>query len=86
MRLEKIAHPKKFHDLHSLSCIVRVFKFRRMRTVGQVAYTGEEKNACRLLIGKPEGKYHLGNLGIDGRVVLKWILKKYDGSIWTRLM
>ena len=54
--------------------------------MGQVAYTGEEKNACRLLIGKPEGKYHLGNLGIDGRVVLKWILKKYDGSIWTRLM
>ena len=35
-----------------------------------------EKNACRVLIGKPEGNYHFGDLGIDGRVILKWILKK----------
>jgi hypothetical protein len=46
-----------------------MFKFRRTRSTGHVAYIGEKKNACRVLIGKPEGKYHFGDLGIGGRVI-----------------
>jgi hypothetical protein len=33
---------------------------------------GEARNAHILLVGKPEGRNHLGDLGIDGRIVLKW--------------
>jgi hypothetical protein len=37
----------------------------------------EEKiNACRGLVGKCEGRRQLGDLGVDGRVILKLVLKK----------
>jgi hypothetical protein len=29
-------------------------------------------------IGKSEGKYHLEDPGIDGRMILRWIFRKWD--------
>jgi hypothetical protein len=34
----------------------------------------ERRNAYRVLVGKPEGKNSLEDLGVDGTVILKWNL------------
>jgi hypothetical protein len=53
-------HNEELHDLYSSPSIIRIFKSRRMRWAGHVARMGEKRNACRLLVGKPEGKRPLG--------------------------
>jgi hypothetical protein len=42
--------------LYSSPSIIRMIKSRRMRWAGHVARMGEERDAYRLLVGKPEGK------------------------------
>ena len=39
----------------------------------------------RLLVGKPEGRNHWGDLGIDGRIILERISRRWDVGIWTGL-
>jgi len=38
----------------------------------------------RVLLGKPEGRKHRGELGVDGWI-LGWISRKFDVGIWTGL-
>jgi hypothetical protein len=36
------------------------------------------------LVGKPKGRDLSEELGIDGRIILKWILGKQGGKVWIR--
>jgi hypothetical protein len=49
-------HNKELHDLCSSPSIHRMIKSRRMRWTEHVAQMGEDRNAYRLLVGKPEVK------------------------------
>ena len=38
------------------------------------------------LLGRPEGKNHLEDSGVDGRIIVSWIFRKWDiGRDWIEL-
>jgi len=41
---------------------------------------GEERGVYRFLVGKPEGRNHWGDLGVDGLIILGWIFR---GGMWV---
>ena len=76
---------EKLNDLYCSSNIVRVIKSKRMRWAGHVARMGEERGVYRDLVGKPEERRPLGRFGVDGRIILGWISRRWDVCIWTGL-
>jgi hypothetical protein len=73
-------HNEDLNDLYSSPNIIRVIKSRRLRWAGQVARMGEERGAYWILVERPEGRHHLGDPGVDGRIILRWIFGKWDGG------
>jgi hypothetical protein len=47
-----------------------------MRLVGHVARIGEMINAYSLLMEHLKGRDHTEDLGVNGRIILDWILGK----------
>jgi len=43
----------------------------------------EGRGLYRVLVGIREGKSHLGDPGVDGRIILRWIFRKWDVGAWT---
>jgi hypothetical protein len=91
-------HNKELRDLYSSPSIIRIIKSRRMRWAGHVARKGEKRNACRLLVGKPERKRPLGRprcRGVDNiRMHLRevgwgdvdWIGLAQDRNRWRAVV
>jgi hypothetical protein len=67
------SHNGKLHNLYSPPDIWQI-KSRGMRWAGHVAHMEEGRNMYRVLMGKPEGRNHLEDRGINGRMGLEWIL------------
>jgi hypothetical protein len=76
-------HNEELNDLYS-SPNIRVIKSRRMRWAGHVTRMGEKRGAYRIFVGDLREDDHLGDPGVEGRIILKWIIKKWDGA-WTGL-
>jgi hypothetical protein len=67
-------HNDEHHSLHLSPNIVRVIKSRRMRWAGHVTRRGERRGVYRLLVGRSEGKKYWEDLGVGGRITLRWTL------------
>jgi hypothetical protein len=53
--------------------------FVHTRGCWHVARMGEVRGVHRVLVGKPEGKSHWGDPDVDGRIILRWIFRKWEG-------
>ena len=42
------------------------------------------RDVHKVLVGKPDGKNHRGDQDVDGRIILKWIFRKWEGVLGTR--
>jgi hypothetical protein len=71
-------YDEELNDLYSLPSNVRAAKSRRMRWAGLVARIGQERGVFRVVVGNSVEKDHWGHPGIDGRIILKRIFRKWD--------
>jgi hypothetical protein len=83
-------HNEELLDLYSSPSIIRMITSKRMRWAVHGARMGEKRNACRLLVRKPEGRRTLGrprrrwvdnirmDLGQVGRGDVDWIVLAQD--------
>ena len=46
------------------------------------AYGGEER-CIEGFSGELRERDHLGDPGVDGRIILRWIFRKWDVGVWT---
>ena len=65
--------------------VFNIKEARRMRWAGHVARMGEERVVYRVLVGKRRERDHLGDLGVDGWIILGWISRRWDVGMWTGL-
>jgi triosephosphate isomerase len=52
-----------------------------MSWTGNVAGMEKSTDAHWVLVGKSERRGHLKDLGVDGRIILKWIIRKLDEDL-----
>jgi hypothetical protein len=58
----------ELHSLYSSPNIIRVIKSRRMRWAGHVASMWEGRGVYRVLVGRPECKRPVKDLGVGGKI------------------
>jgi hypothetical protein len=67
-------------ELYYLYCSTNCYSGgqSRIRWAGHVARMGDRRGAYRVLMGRPEGKHSLEDVGADGRIILKRIFRRCD--------
>jgi hypothetical protein len=74
---------RELNDLYCSPNIVRVIKTRKIRLIGHVAVMGRGKVYAGFWWGNLRERHHLGDPGIDGRVILRWMFRKWDVGAWA---
>jgi hypothetical protein len=61
--------------------IVRVIKSRRMSWAGHVARMGRRESCIWFWWGNLREGDHWGDPGVDGRIILGWMFRKWDVGV-----
>ena len=78
-------HNEQLNNLFSSPNILWVIKSRRMRWAGHVVRMEEGRGVHKVLVGNLRERDHLGDQNVDGRIILRWILRKCEGVMGTGL-
>jgi hypothetical protein len=78
-------HNDEVHSLYSSPNIVRVIKLRRLRWARHVARMGRGEMFTGFWLGGPKGRVHWEDVGVVGRITLRWTLGRIDGANWIHL-
>jgi hypothetical protein len=62
-----------------------VIKSRRIRWAGYVAWMGRREACIGFWRGNLRETDHWGDPGVGGRIILGWILRKWDVGLWNIL-
>jgi len=60
-----------------------VIKWRRMRWAGHVACMGRGEAYTGFWWGNLRERDHFGDPGVEGRIIVKWIFRKWYLGVWT---
>jgi hypothetical protein len=55
-----------------------------MKSTAHVSQAGKTTNPYTALVWKPED--HFEDTGVDSRIILKWIFKKWEWNEWSRFI
>jgi len=58
-------------------------KIEKNEKCGHVARMWERSGTYRVLLGNPRRRDRLEEPGVDGKIILKWIFRKWDVEVWT---
>ena len=76
-------HNEELNDLYCSLNTARVIKSRRIRWAGHVARMGIGEAYTGFWWGNLRERDRLGDPGVDGRIILRWIFRKWDVAVWT---
>ena len=76
-------HNEELSDLYHLPNILRVVKSRRMRWAGHWRAWGRGEVCTGFWWGNLRERDHWGDPDVDGRIILRWIFRKWNGVVGT---
>jgi hypothetical protein len=74
-------HNEELNDLYSSTNVITVIRLRRMRWVGHVACMADRRGSG-FWWGNMSERDYLEDPDVDGRIILRWIFRKWDVGYW----
>jgi hypothetical protein len=84
-RDEVVGEWRKLHneELNDLYCSLSIFRVIKSRCAGHVVRMGRGEAYTGFWWRNLKERNHLGDPGEGGRIILRWIFRKWDVGLWT---